>query len=204
MMNLCAEKKITLVAGTVAEPGPDGKIFNTCPVVGPDGGILAAYRKIHLFDIFIADGADHQESKVVEPGDAVVTVDTPAGRLGLSVCYDLRFPELYRRMALDGARILFVPAAFTMHTGKDHWIPLLQARAIENLAYVAAPAQFGRHSDQRQSYGKSLIADPWGAVIARAPDRECFVIADIDFDAQDLCRKQMPCLEHARPWLLNG
>lgn len=204
LAELCAERKITLVAGTVSEPGPGGKTYNTAPVVGPDGGIIAAYRKIHLFDSFIKGGADHQESKVVAPGEEVVVADAPMCRVGLTICYDLRFPELYRRLAFAGADIIFTPAAFTMHTGKDHWLPLLQARAIENLVYVAAPAQFGRHSDSRQSYGKSAIFDSWGARLATAPDRECVVVADIDLKAQEATRQSLPCLKHAKPWLMGG
>jgi len=203
LREICRQRKLTLVAGTVAQPGPDNKIFNTCPVIGPDGEIIGVYRKIHLFDVFIKDGADHQESRIVEPGDETVILNTVLGKIGLSVCYDLRFPELYRQLALGGARIIFVPAAFTMYTGKDHWQTLLRARAIENLAFVAAPAQFGRHTDKRQSYGKSMIVDPWGTVLATAPDMECVVTAEIDFSAQDSIREKLPALEHIRPWLLG-
>lgn len=203
LRQLCAERRITLVAGTVPEPGPGGRIYNTCPVIGPDGGIIASYRKIHLFDIAINDGATHKESDVVEPGGEVVVAGTEMGPVGLTVCYDLRFPELYRRLALDGARIIFVPAAFTLHTGKDHWAPLLKARAIENLVYIAAPAQSGRLTRKRQCYGKSLIAEPWGNVLAVAPDREDIAVAEIDFDAQDRLRSQLPCLTHVRDWLVK-
>lgn len=203
MRDLCRTRKITLVAGTVAEPGPDGKIYNTSAVIDPDGNIIASYRKIHLFDIFIKDGANHQESKVVAPGGEVVIAHAPECAIGLTVCYDLRFPELFRHLAIGRSRIIFVPSAFTMHTGKDHWIPLLRARAIENLVYIAAPAQFGRHSESRQSYGKSLIVDPWGMQLATAPDRECVITAEIDLDAQDELRRGLPCLDHINPWLFG-
>lgn len=203
MIDLCKSRKITLVAGTVAEPGPEGRIYNTSVVVSPEGEIIASYRKIHLFDIFIKDGANHQESKVVAPGEEVVVAHAPECAIGLTVCYDLRFPELFRHLALGKARIIFVPAAFTMHTGKDHWIPLLRARAIENLVYIAAPAQCGRHSQTRQSFGKSLIVDPWGMQLATAPDRECVITAEIDLDAQDEYRRSLPCLEHIQPWLFG-
>ena len=202
--DICRRRELTLVAGTIPEKGPGDKIYNTCPVFGPDGELIGKYRKIHLFDVFIKDGADHQESKIVEPGDRAVVLDTPRGKIGLTVCYDLRFPELFRRMALDGARMIFVPAAFTLFTGKDHWMPLLRARAIENLVYIAAPAQTGRHTARRQSFGKSLIADPWGAVLACAPDREAVATAEIDFEAQDAMRAKMPTLTHVKPWLAGG
>ncbi len=203
LRRLCRERKITLVAGTIPEPAPGGKVFNTCPVIGPGGEIVAKYKKIHLFDIEINAGATHKESNVVEPGDEVIVAETEVGPIGLTVCYDLRFPELFRRLTLKGARMIFVPAAFTLHTGKDHWVPLLKARAIENLVYIAAPAQCGRLTKKRQCYGKSLIAEPWGNVLAVVPDREDIALAEIDFDAQDKLRSQLPCLEHIRNWLVQ-
>ncbi|HOX28851.1 MAG TPA: nitrilase-related carbon-nitrogen hydrolase, partial [bacterium] len=126
---LCREKSVTLIAGTVPEAGPDGKVFNSCPVIGPDGEIISVYRKIHLFDVVIRGGEAHRESRHVAPGKDAVIADTSCGKIGLSVCYDLRFPELYRTLARRGARVLSVPAAFTLHTGKDHWVVLIKARA---------------------------------------------------------------------------
>lgn len=203
MRELCREKKITLVAGTVAQAAPDGRLFNTCPVIGPDGEIIALYRKIHLFDVDLPDGSEHKESKYISPGGEAVVAATPCGPVGLTVCYDLRFPELFRLLARRGARVIFTPAAFTLHTGKDHWLPLLRARAIENLAYIVAPAQFGRNTPNRQCYGKSLIADPWGTVLAIAADRECVAVAEIDFDAQDEFRRQIPSLTHIQDWIFR-
>jgi len=201
LRGLCREKKITLVAGTVPEAAPGGKLFNTCRVIGPDGGIVATYRKIHLFDVALTGGETHRESEHIAPGREAVVARTARGPVGLAICYDLRFPELFRLLALRGARVICVPAAFTLHTGKDHWVALLRARAIENLVYIVAPAQFGRNTAKRRTYGKSLIADPWGNVIALAPDREGIAAAEIDFEAQDAARAQLPALEHVQKWL---
>ncbi len=175
--------------------------YNTHVVLGPDGSILARYRKIHLFDVELADGSVHKESRHTTGGEDVVTVNLPApldATLGLSVCYDLRFPELYRALAARGARVLLVPAAFTLHTGKDHWEVLLRARAIENLSYVMAPAQHGKHNDKRATWGKAMVVDPWGGVVARCSDREDVCVAEIDLAyAADLSRG-LPCLSHRR------
>jgi len=198
LRDICRNKKMTLVAGTVPEAAPNGKMYNTSYVIGADGEIVGKYRKIHLFDVSISGGESHKESDHVEPGNEAVVVETKCGPIGLSVCYDLRFPELFRLLSAKGARVIFLPAAFTLHTGKDHWVTLLRARAIENLLYVIAPGQFGRNTDRRQTFGKSLIADPWGNVIAMAPERECVVVAEIDYDAQDMIRKQLPALDHIR------
>jgi len=203
LRELCRELKITLVAGTVPEKAPDGKLFNTCHVIGPDGGLIATYRKIHLFDVAISGGEMHRESDHIAPGSETIVTGTACGPIGLSVCYDLRFPELYRALARRGARIIFVPAAFTLHTGKDHWITLLRARAIENLAYIVAPAQFGRNTPKRQTFGKSLVADPWGSILALAPEREGLAVAEIDFKAQDDFRAQLPALNHIQQWLFD-
>ena len=193
---------IHILCGTVPEIIPDqDKIHNTSVMFGPDGNVVAVYRKIHLFDISLASGESHKESAFVKPGEEVVTADMPFGRAGLSVCYDLRFPELYRRLAMQGALLLFVPAAFTRETGRDHWLPLLRARAIENLCYVAAPAQYGRHAPNRRTFGRSVIIDPWGTVLAQAPDKETFIMATLDFDHQKQLRRQLPCLDHTKDWL---
>ncbi|QSQ17268.1 carbon-nitrogen hydrolase family protein [Myxococcus landrumensis] len=199
MAELARERKVTLLAGSVLEAGaPGGRLYNTSVLFGPDGERLAVYRKMHLFDVDVGDGATYQESAAVAPGTEVVAADTAVGRLGMSVCYDLRFPELYRRLSKDGATLLAVPAAFTMMTGKDHWEVLLRARAIENQAYVLAPAQGGRHSAQRQTYGHAMVVDPWGLVTARASEGEGLALAPVDPALQARIRRDLPCLRHRR------
>ena len=196
---LARELAVTLLLGSIPEAIPESeKTYNTSVLLGPDGQTLAVYRKIHLFDVDVPGVVELKESKAVEAGEEVVTAKTPACVVGLTVCYDLRFPELYRRLARAGAELLTVPSAFLPHTGKDHWEALLRARAIENQAYVIAPAQFGRHSERRQSYGRSLIIDPWGLVLAQAPDGEGVITAEIDLDHLRTLRRNMPCLEHMR------
>ena len=204
LRDVACARGVHLLAGTVPEaiPGSE-KVYNTSVLFGPDGGKLAVYRKIHLFDSNLSNGETHRESDSVAGGEQIVTADTPFGRLGLSVCYDLRFPELYRRMAIQGAVLFFVPAAFTLHTGRDHWTCLLRARAIENLSFVLAPAQWGRNAATRTTYGRSVIIDPWGVILAQAPDAESVVLAELDFEARTKMRNQLPCLEHIRPWLID-
>jgi predicted amidohydrolase len=193
---------VTLCLGGFPESSGDPqRPYNTHFVVGQDGSIVARYRKMHLFDVELADGSVHKESRHSTPGDVPVTVSLPAPldvTLGLSVCYDLRFPELYRKLAQDGARLLLVPAAFTLHTGKDHWEVLLRARAIENLSYVMAPAQFGRHNDKRSTWGKAMIVDPWGGVVARCSDREDVCVAEIDVGYAQELQRGLPALQHRR------
>lgn len=199
MAALARKLKIHLLAGSILEAGaPEGRAYNTSVLFGPTGERAAAYRKIHLFDVAIPDGATYHESKSIAPGDRPVLARTDLGAIGLSVCYDLRFPELYRRLAAEGAEILCVPSAFTLHTGKDHWEVLLRARAIEDLCYVLAPAQFGRHSEQRVTYGNALIVDPWGAVVARASDGEGIAVADLDPAVLERVRRELPALSHRR------
>ncbi|WP_373046047.1 carbon-nitrogen hydrolase family protein [Vulgatibacter sp.] len=192
------EKGIWLLAGTIAERAPAGRIFNTSVLYGPDGGREAVYRKIHLFDVDIPDGATYRESHTVQPGHEPVVAEPAFGNVGLSVCYDLRFPELYRFLSDQGAEILTVPAAFTLHTGKDHWEVLLRARAIENTCYVLAPAQVGRHAAKRVTYGNAMIVDPWGTVIARCSDGPGFCIAELSPAVLASVRGQIPCLQHRR------
>jgi len=185
--------------GAAGSPRPH--VYNSCIHVRPDGSIGAVYRKIHLFDVdFPSANTRLRESDTVEPGDLdqAVIAETPWGGVGLSVCYDLRFPELYRRLVAAGARMLVVPAAFTLHTGKDHWHVLLRARAIENQCFVLAAAQYGRHSPSRQTYGHSLIVDPWGTVLADCADGEGIALAELDFESQAQVRAQLPCLSHRR------
>jgi predicted amidohydrolase len=199
MAGLARELSLTLLAGSILEAGgPGGRFYNTSVLFGPDGARLAVYRKIHLFDVDINDGATYRESDAIAPGTDVVAVDTQVGKLGMSVCYDLRFPELYRKLSAQGATLLSVPAAFTLMTGKDHWEVLLRARAIENQCYVLAPAQFGRHSEKRVTYGHALVADPWGLVIGRASEGEGLAVGEVDPDVLRRVRQSIPCLSHRR------
>ena len=193
---------VHVLLGSIPEKIPRSrKIFNTSVLVGPRGGVIATYRKMHLFDIDIRGEVVLRESRTVRAGDGPVVATTPLGRLGLSICYDLRFPELYRHLALQGAQVLFVPAAFTAYTGPHHWLPLLRARAIENQCWVVAPAQYGRHDADRRSHGESVIIDPWGTVVERLDRGEGIITAEIDLESQRRVRKGLPCLSHVRPGL---
>lgn len=189
---------VWLLLGGFPERTAAGRIGNTSVLMDPDGRVRARYRKIHLFDVDVPGGQRFRESETVAPGDAPVVAETPWGGLGLSICYDLRFPELYRAMSAAGARIITVPSAFTRETGKDHWHVLLRARAIENQAFVIAPAQFGFHGGKRASYGHALVVDPWGVVLGECGDREGFALAWLDFEYQDQVRRNLPCLSHRR------
>ena len=205
MASLARELGIHLLAGSILEAGaPDGRAYNTSILYGPGGERLAVYRKLHLFDVEIGDGATYRESRNVAPGDALAVADTPPGKLGLTVCYDLRFPELYRALSEQGAELLAVPAAFTLMTGKDHWEVLLRARAIENLCWVMAPAQVGAHSGRRQTYGNAMVIDPWGTVVARASDGPGFALGRIDPALQARVRERLPSLSHRRSPLVSG
>ena len=182
------------------DPGDDQRCANTSVLFAPDGAVLATYRKIHLFDVDVPGGVTFMESATVVPGDEAVVVETPLARLGLSICYDVRFPELYRRLVDLGAEVLTVPAAFTLATGKDHWEPLLRARAIENQCYVLAPAQHGKHDDGglRESWGHAMIVDPWGHVVAMASDGPGIALAEIDLDRVARVRRAIPVGSHRR------
>jgi predicted amidohydrolase len=192
--------RVHLLIGSVAERCDETRCYNTSLLYGPNGALLARYRKIHLFDIDIPGGPAFRESAHIAPGDEVVAVPTPLGIIGLSICYDLRFPELYRKLVDKGAEVLMVPSAFTLHTGKDHWHALLRARAIECQAWVLAPAQEGRHDDAglRHSYGHALIADPWGTVVGECGDGEGFALAEIDLERVRRIRRAMPVDQHRR------
>ncbi len=192
------ELGIHLVAGSIAErvPGQE-KLSNTSVLLGPDGERLAVYRKIHMFDVDV-DEVAYRESAAEEPGDEIVVADAGGVPLGLTVCYDLRFPELYRILALREARVVTVPSAFTERTGRDHWEVLLRARAVENQVFIVAADQIGEAPPHYRSFGRSLIADPWGVVLAEAPDRECFVSAELDFSSQDRIRQSLPSLANRR------
>ncbi len=199
LRELARKRGIFVVAGSIAEKSANPKMTsNTSAVIADDGSIVAVYRKIHLFDVAIPDGARYAESEVVVPGDKVVVAPTPLGRLGLTVCYDLRFPELYRKLASLGAEVITIPSAFTLFTGKDHWEVLIRARAIENLAYVVAPAQVGRHSATRQTFGNAMIVDPWGVVLARCPDGEGVCVAKFDRARLERVRLELPALKHRK------
>jgi predicted amidohydrolase len=199
MATLARELKITLLAGSVLESGaPGGRLYNTSVLFGPEGQRLGVYRKIHLFDVEVGDGQTYRESAAVAPGTEVVVAESPLGKVGLSVCYDLRFPELYRRHAEAGAVLLTVPAAFTLMTGKDHWEVLLRARAIENQAWVIAPAQQGRHPKDRLTWGHAMVVDPWGLVVARASEGEGLAMAELDAAYLAKVRKTLPALQHRR------
>ena len=188
-----------LLAGSILEAGaPGGRLYNTSVLFGPTGERLAVYRKIHLFDVEVGDGQTYRESAAVAPGKDVVCVETPLGRLGLSICYDLRFPELYRALSAQGAVLLTVPSAFTLMTGKDHWEVLCRARAIENQAYLLAPAQGGRHPGDRLTYGHALVVDPWGTVVACASEGEGLAMADMDSALLERIRTRLPALKHRR------
>lgn len=199
MGTLARELKITLLAGSILEEGaPGDRLYNTSALFGPDGARLAVYRKMHLFDVEVGDGQTYRESAKVAPGTEVVVAETAVGKVGLSVCYDLRFPELYRALAAKGARLLTVPAAFTLATGKDHWEVLLRARAIENQAYVLAPAQQGKHPKDRLTWGHAMIVDPWGLVTARCSEGEGLAMAELDVKLLERYRRDLPALQHRR------
>jgi len=194
------ELGIDLVAGSISERVEgDERLRNTSVHVGPDGEIRATYRKVHLFDV-VVDGTVYRESEHEQHGDELVVSATAGGvELGLSICYDLRFPELYRILAVDGARIFSVPAAFTVPTTRDHWEILLRARAIEDQAFVVAANQIGEHEVGLRSGGRSMIVDPWGLVLALAPDSEGHIVADLDLEAQARIRRELPALANRRP-----
>jgi predicted amidohydrolase len=190
---------IHLVAGSISERAPEGeKASNTSVLIGPAGDDLAVYRKIHMFDVD-AGGVSYRESEFERPGGEPVTAALGDLTAGLTVCYDLRFPELFRILALRGARLIALPSAFTLATGRDHWEVLLRARAIENQIFVIAPNQWGEASPHYNSFGRSAIVDPWGVILATAPDGEGFVAADLDFAAQNRVRESLPSLANRRP-----
>jgi predicted amidohydrolase len=193
-----AAHRMWVVAGSFHEAGPDGRTYNTCLVFDRAGALAATYRKIHLFDVEIPGRVSFRESATVAPGDTTVTVDLEGVRVGLSVCYDLRFPELYRRLADDGAQVLLVPAAFMSHTGRDHWEVLLRARAIENQCFVLAAAQIGDHEPARTCFGRSMVIDPWGTVLAQAPDDVGVITAELDLDRLARIRAELPSLANRR------
>ena len=198
LAGLAAQLDLSILAGSIYErrEGSD-RLANSSVLFGPSGAPLAVYRKIHLFDA-VAGGKTYRESDDLEAGDEVVTAQVDGVTVGLSICYDLRFPELYRALALRGARVLLVPSAFTAATGRAHWEVLLRARAIENGCFVAAAGQWGLYAGDRLSFGHSMIVDPWGTVLAEAPDGVGLCVAELDLSVVDRVREQLPVLDHRR------
>jgi predicted amidohydrolase len=199
LRDMARESGVFLVGGGFPEQTSDPeRPHNTLLVVGPDGTQLAAYRKIHLFDVELGQAGSYSESAATKAGSAVQVVDVAGFKVGLSICYDVRFPELYRALSEQGAEVLLVPAAFTLHTGKDHWHVLLRARAIEAQAFVVAAAQHGSHPRGRQTYGHSLVVDPWGTVIAEASDGPGLALATLERARLEAVRQSLPSLRHRR------
>jgi deaminated glutathione amidase len=204
LVNMSQRYQVTLLGGGFPEPATpapalsQGKLYNTALLVSPAGEELARYHKMHLFDVNLPDGNTYRESEIIVAGIEPPPIyrSDHLGNLGLSVCYDVRFPELYRYLAVNGANVLIIPAAFTAFTGKDHWQVLLQARAIENTCYVIAPAQVGKHNPRRQSHGHAMIIDPWGTILADANDQVGLAIAEINPNRLEQVRRQMPSLQH--------
>lgn len=197
---LCSKAKaygVWLVSGSFPELHESGKPKNTLVLIDPEGKICCRYSKLHMFDIELSGGYSYKESDHNTAGNEIVQIDTELGNLGFAICYDLRFGEMFRLMALRGAQVIFIPSSFTLNTGKDHWETLLRARAIENGVYIVAPNQIGKKSNMI-AYGKSMVIDPWGDVIARAGDRTCSILAEIDLDYADSVRRQVPSLENRR------
>lgn len=188
---------ISILLGSIIETPPiaSKKFYNSSILIDNRGEVLAKYRKIHLYDVDLPNIRLYESDQYLA-GDEIIACNHEIARIGLTICYDVRFPNLYSKLAQKGAQLIFVPAAFTLETGKDHWIPLLQARAIENQVYIAAPAQFGRHYGNRVTYGNSVIIDPWGTVISKASYKTEIIYADIDLKYLQQVRQQMPVYQH--------
>ena len=201
---LASSRRITLLAGSIVERSTrgDDHLHNTSCLIDPNGAVVATYRKIHLFDVDVP-GAVHRESSTITAGNEVVVAHAGPLHIGMATCYDLRFPELFRAHLARGPNTVVLPSAFTAATGKDHWEPLLRARAIENQVFVIAPNQRGSSTERLHWHGRSMIVDPWGIVLATAPDRECWIAADVDLDAQQQIRKTLPSGDHRRPELFG-
>ncbi|AUG53573.1 carbon-nitrogen hydrolase family protein [Thalassospira marina] len=203
--DLAAELESTLVVGSlhVSVPGED-RVANRCYVIGPDGQVMTSYDKIHMFDVDLANGESYRESKTFRPGDAARLVETAQAKIGLAICYDVRFPHLFRDYAKAGATVLTVPAAFTRTTGQAHWHTLLRARAIETGCFVIAAAQCGDHPGDRQTFGHSLIIDPWGVVLADGGAEPGFITAEIDLERVNEVRAMVPSLRNDHPYSPAG
>lgn len=201
---LAAELSIFVHVGSTAIALGDGKVANRAFLFGPDGALITTYDKIHMFDVDLDKGESWRESATYQPGTRAVVADLPFGKLGLAVCYDLRFPQLFRAQALAGAQVITVPAAFTRQTGEAHWHVLLRARAIENGAWLIAAAQGGKHEDGRETFGHSMVVDPWGRIVAEADhDEPGVIVADIDTAASEEARKKIPNLRNSREFSLE-
>lgn len=193
-----SEFEVYLLGGGYPVPTNDEKVYNRAVLINPKGEMIAVYNKMHLFDVELSMKETYRESDMVQAGGDIVVVDLPDFEIkaGLSICYDVRFPELYRQMAKEGAHVLFVPAAFTQPTGKAHWEILLRARAIENSAFVVAPAQTGKHGKKRKTYGHAMIIDPWGKVLSNAGEKPGMATAELDLETLKDIRRKLPALEH--------
>jgi predicted amidohydrolase len=199
MAGLARDRGVFVLAGGMPEKSGDAaRPFNTSVLFAPNGALLARYRKVHLFDVDLPDGTTLRESSACQPGDESVVTEVRGKKLGMSICYDVRFPELYRKLVDQGAVIVTVPAAFTLTTGKDHWMTLLRARAIEDQVFVVAPAQHGKHPRGRVTFGKSAIIDPWGDVLAQCGEGEGVAVATLDFAYQERVRAALPSLKHRK------
>jgi len=194
---MAVKHNISILLGSIIEKAPESseKFYNTSVLINQSGKIIAQYRKIHLFDIDLPH-YHFFESDYYLPGSEIVCCEHEIAKIGLTICYDLRFPGLFGKLANCGAQLIFVPAAFTLETGKDHWISLLKARAIENQVYIAAPAQFGKHQGNRNTFGNSAIIDPWGSVLCQAPYKTGLICAEIDLDYLNQTRTHMPVHQH--------
>ncbi len=202
MSEIAIKHKIWIHCGSIKEYNEHGKTFNTTVILDPQGEVVGKYRKLHLFDVDLKESGSFRESDKNASGNDIVNVETEMGNLGLTICYDLRFPELFRLLTLNGAEIIFVPANFTSTTGKAHWETLLRARAIENGVYIVASAQIGQKHNML-AYGHSMIVDPWGEVIAVAPDEETIIYGEIDLDYVYKIREKLPCLKNRRTEVYN-
>ena len=204
LQSLALELKIWFLAGSLTVRSDDGRIWNRSFLLSDQGEVVATYDKIHMFDVTLPDGRAIRESSAYRPGERAVTADTPWGKLGLTVCYDLRFPGLYRALARAGAQFITVPSSFQRQTGKFHWHTLVRARAIENGCFIVAPAMCGEHPGNRQTYGHTLVVDPWGEVLADGGEAPGVVHAEIDPAAVERARGMIPSIEHDRPFALPG
>ena len=198
--DLARDRGIWILGGSFPEAIPDSeRVYNCSVLISPAGDCVARYRKMHLFDVELGvEGGSFRESDAIAPGNEVVSAKTDFGVLGMTICYDLRFPEIYRELVSQGASFISVPSAFSPATGRDHWEVLLRARAIENQVFIVAPAQCGHHSPDRASYGRSMIVDPWGLVLAQGGDEPGVIVADCDLGRLDRVRKAIPCLQNRR------
>lgn len=201
---LSRELGVWHLVGSLTLMSDDGRMFNRSVLISPEGCVVAQYDKIHMFDATLPSGTVIKESSAYRPGERAVTAETPWGRLGMSVCYDLRFPQLYRKLAQHGATLLAIPSSFQRETGKAHWHVLMRARAIENAAFVIAPALCGDHPGKRMTYGHSLVIDPWGEVLADGGEAPGVVYADLDLAQVDKVRGMLPSLAHDRPFAPPG